>query len=60
MEQLDKQMIFQPSGLILHDYDLAAVPDATAIIKDISKSHIYHLEPLRVGNKFPISIYNYG
>lgn len=45
-------------NIILHDYDLAAVPGAFELLQDVSKRRPSGL-PYKIGNKYPINIYNY-
>ena len=45
-------------NVILHDYDLASIPNAFELIKDISSSRPSGL-PYRIGNKFPINVYSF-
>lgn len=48
---------YHPS-IILHDYDLAAVPGAFDLLQEVSKLRPSGL-PYRIGNKFPINVYNF-
>ena len=51
------------SGIILHDYDLAALPDVLDRLKTLQDSRQFKgfkfhgaIDPLPIGNKFPISV----
>ena len=45
-------------SLIFHDYDIAAVDGALNLLKEVCASRPSGL-PYRIGNKFPINVYNY-
>lgn len=61
LEELKRNFINKPTGIILHDYDLASLHpyDAIKELQDqrrfVSKDEI---NPYPVGNKFPIKIYS--
>lgn len=51
------------TGLILHDYDIASIPNVFEILKEISesrffKAHPNDIHPYSIGNKFPIWVDN--
>ena len=46
-------------SVIFHDYDIAAVPNAFELLMEISKKRPSGL-PYRIGNKYPINVYNYA
>ena len=45
-------------SIILHDYDLGAVPNSFEFILDLTQRRKTGL-PYRIGNKYPINIYNF-
>ena len=45
-------------SVIFHDYDIGQVPGAHELLLDISKMRPSGL-PYRIGNKYPINVYNY-
>ncbi len=53
----DRMRPAHPS-LIFHDYDIAAVDGALDLLKEVCTSRPSGL-PYRIGNKFPINVYNY-
>ena len=53
----DRLRPYHPS-IILHDYDLAAIPEAFELLQDVSSRRPSGL-PYRIGNKYPINIYNF-
>ena len=48
---------YHPS-VILHDYDIASIPNAFELLEEVSKARPSGL-PYRIGNKYPINLYNY-
>lgn len=48
---------YHPS-IILHDYDLASIPNALDFLKDVTKLRPSGL-PYRIGNKYPINLYSF-
>lgn len=46
-------------SIILHDYDISSVPNALDLLKEVCKSRPSGL-PYRIGNKYPINVYNYN
>ena len=53
----DRLQPYHPS-VIFHDYDIAEVPGSFDLLQEISKSRPSGL-PYRIGNKYPINVYNY-
>ena len=53
----DRLQPYHPS-IILHDYDLAAVPEGFELLEEVSQMRPSGL-PYRIGNKYPINVYNY-
>ena len=53
----DRLQPYHPS-VILHDYDLAAVPNAFELLQEVSRQRPSGL-PYRIGNKYPINVYNF-
>lgn len=45
-------------NIILHDYNLERVPNVLELLQDVSRRRPSGL-PYRIGNKYPINIYNY-
>lgn len=54
----DRLRPYHPS-VILHDYDLAAVPGSFELLKEISGMRPSGL-PYRIGNKYPINVYSFN
>ena len=48
---------YHPS-VIFHDYDIASVPGAFELLKEVSSSRPSGLS-YRIGNKYPINVYNF-
>ena len=44
--------------VVLHDYDIASIPDSFEMIKEISDSRPRGLK-YHIGNKYPIQVYNF-
>lgn len=45
-------------SVIFHDYDIASVPYSFELLEEITKKRPSGL-PYRIGNKYPINVYNY-
>ena len=45
-------------SVILHDYDLASIPNAFELLEDVSRQRPSGL-PYRIGNKYPINVYTF-
>ena len=63
VKQLENIMSIKPyTGIIFHDYDLGAIPNAPQILYDISQTREYKIKggihEYPIGNKFPIQLYN--
>ena len=59
LDQLQKNFITKPTGIILHDYDLASLKPYDAIIELQNQRHFLNtgnVNPYPVGNKYPITI----
>ena len=54
----DRLRPYHPS-VILHDYDLAAVNGSFELLKEVSQMRPSGL-PYRIGNKYPINVYNFN
>jgi len=53
----DRLQPYHPS-VLLHDYDLGAIPNALDLLDEVSKARPSGL-PYRIGNKYPINVYSY-
>lgn len=60
-EQLEPYFYNKPTGIVLHDYDIASL-NAIKLIKEMQNSREFvtrkGINPYPIGNKFPIKIYN--
>lgn len=53
----DRLQPYHPS-IIFHDYDVAAIPNVLELLQEVCASRPSGL-PYRIGNKFPINLYNF-
>ena len=56
---IDHMRAQKSTGLVLHDYDIASIPDIFDRLKEISNSRYFRehpdvVHPYKISNKFPI------
>ena len=54
----DRLQPYHPN-VVIHDYDLAAIPNVFELLKEVSQMRPSGL-PYRIGNKYPINLYNFN
>ena len=54
----DRLQPYHPT-VVFHDYDVASIPGALDLLTEVSQARPSGL-PYRIGNKYPINVYNYA